>query len=469
MTTIKFTRTGDSDLSLISTSGIEIEWNTWAPRIAEPGQYVRDTFKAIVHGSSADNLASTLQSLRAYQRRAEEYHRQANTTGDPVWLQAQTDNETGARRCHVRRIQWRALQYPGDGLTFGTNKDDVIRIEITIEHGVWERTATRTMATGSSLSGACITYDPTDTASPYDTAGDDPARVNFFQITAGAAIDRVWIGARSSILHDELADFEPIWELEDGTNNGALSSDDTTTETNLASPGGGSGAYVHTTSSSNDVWERALSITMADAVTHSSPNEEYNSNLGQFLWMLRSKVSAGTYQVHLRFGYTGMEQNNMYRTDPVEITHTNWDYTAVDVVDIPFGAEYINPNLWTLLDDLEIEVWVKRTDGSGDIELDCLVPLPIDEGYLIAENLSLTATDLMYRYESADGNVRVLGYDGTSFSTDAVFDEEAFALPVGDARYYIIIARASQSVLTDDIAVANSTFYERWSLMRGGE
>lgn len=442
----------------------------YVPQVATPTgdgtipPYIREEIPIRIKGTSADNLASVLQTLHLLQRTAAEYWMDP-TQDTPVWFHCKLNAETEERRALVKAVELILASNPYAVRPDFTDKG--IKGTLIVErHPYWERTASISMPEETLLSGAAIIYDPT---SVTDIVGDVAARIKPFDVRSlGDPLNRFWIGLRSVDKHGTLGNFVEIWECEDGTNNPNESgvTDDAATDPNGASPGSAAGIFVkliETDLNWDDEWHEVMGIRIEQVTAN------YDDNKGRFLWLLRSMVTSGTWEVQLRFGYNQMDDDTYTRGDIIEVSATTWNFHEMGQAMIPLhgarlSGDEVYDNLW------EIQIWAQRTSGSGDLYLDCLCPLPIDEGYLIASNLIESGGAQAYLYYQAGPNDDVLVSSRTDMPEWSTWN---FALPSrgnGDMRMIIVFARDSTSILTDDIQIfSSSEYYPRWLSLRGTE
>lgn len=455
------------------TSGFQLINEGWIPRVSRlvngVAQPVAETLPVQVTGSSHDNLATYLQALAEAQYWADQYQH-SRLVEDPVWFHAKLNNETGERRALVYAIEW----------AFDTSYFDAQAIDnkafltLTIEHDVWERTAARSFPAGTI--GPSELYDYT---SGHDVVGDIAARIDRIQVRYSAGeLDKIWMGIRSDgkCVAGDAANFVTIWECEDGTNNSNESgiSDDTTSETNTASPGSGSGAYVEVTESDldwDDTWHEALELTVDD-VAKGNPGDQFGTNL----WLLRAKVTAGTWEVKLKFGYEDMDADDFVTLGAVEMDETDWTLCEMGVQQVPFRPIQ-TADLSYIIAAMEatfaLQIWARRTSGSGDLYLDCLYPVPVDEGYLKIWNIGeLSASDdLVHVLQSPLGEWWVASKEDSvgAFVNVDPFIVQGFAFPPGDARLVVVVS-GNPSTLSDALVFnTSSRYYERWLSLRGAE
>ena len=464
-----------ADLNLNAAVGAGLSMMNWNQAVASPvygGQPgpVKETMDLNVASTTHDLLAAAIQALDEYRVQADAYMRDGCTRA-PVWLECKMNTETGTRRALVLSISM-SYRLPLYALHHGPPQNTTqIRLELWREPW-WEDTATTAGTTATPAAGAQVAYDYT--AGGGDVAGDVPARIHSLTLkpnqVGGQTLGQLWMGFRSLNKHGTIANFEPIWECEDGT-NGIDAAD-------VAEPGTASAGNKVTITPGTATWAKRMSITLLDVTGALVPIDE---NYGLFVWLLRSKVSAGTWEVQLRFGYTGMPDDDYVRGPIVEITNTSWDYTSQAVQSIPLInrqvmttaiASYAYDNSFT------VQIWARRTDGAGTLSLDCLCPVPADEGFLSANNFTCTYTsandyDEVVFTESPSDQVAAEAHNivvATTawFTRIPTLSRQAFREPLGDGRLYIVYARPGSSVLTDTVEVM-ALRYDCWASLRGAE
>jgi len=326
----------------------------------------------------------------------------------------------------------------------------------------------------------------------HDIAGDVPARVNALAIqsgTAGATLTKYWMGIRSAALHGAtgVMSFIPVWECEDGTNIGdaSVSDDGGGSEPNTASPGGGSGDYVIINPGAG-----GTAIDWSDGDFHQVYGQTltgagYNDNTkvdaaGRFLLLLRTKMqTAGNeWRVRIRSGFGSSLQS--YH-DPVSIASTSWNYYQVGTITMPGRNKQALETAFLSsageYDSIFLEA--KQITGSGDLYLDCVPFVPIDEGFLKIIDTITDTSRLAVIAEGPKGDTQVLQVDDVGGGAFAIYRNEAFEfehfrLPPGDGRIMCVYARSASSVFTDqaefaDASIMTSAYTERWAALRGAE
>jgi hypothetical protein len=457
---------------------------TWYPKSGRLGSDtpVVETINIQIDRASDDLLATSFQAVDEVRYWAQQYLRDP-TSEDPVWLWAQMSGETGARRALVRAIDLKWLSDPM--LATGHAAANMAKVQLQIEREPWweETTVTGGTALGETA-GTILTWDYLGAAV---VGGDVPARIPQMIVSTdatGANVTRLWMGIRSANKHGTLANFAPLWECEDGTNN-ALDTgitDDAASDVNGASPGSGSGAYVELqegggigpnldwdTSSNGGIFQEVLEINLSQI----SANE--NDNFGDYLWLLRHKLAANatTWELQLRWGYSQMADADFVQGPIVEVSSTSWDYAEMGRQVLPLrnlhaiGLAYVGDGFEA---GYSVQIWARRTSGAADLHLDCLCLVPIDEGWLKSWDFDLAAGAVEYWIygEGEYGAIQAVTY-GTSMSYAASLASNNFRFPIGDGRVYIVYAADAAHDLTLGLSVATLSYWERWANLRGSE
>jgi hypothetical protein len=454
-----------TELDLLAAVGAGWRAGSWNPAVAQMryggrAEPVVEVIEAVVERSSHDDLAASVQALDAMAFWADGYVRDG-LMQEPVWLHAKMTNEASERRALVRRIDYEWLT-PAVSAT-GYAKKNRGQMRITIEReAYWERTAYCDSTPVTLPGSAAALYDYTLSR---DIVGDVDARVNRLWITSAVGhSNRLWVGVRSSNKIDgNAANLEPIWECEDGVNNVSESGIVDVTNTG-ASPGGAGGKYVKVSEIDlnwDNEWHRVYSETFAQVTSN------YTDNYGVFLWLLRGRVTSGTWEIGLRFGHSPMSDDEFIRKEPIEILATSWDFHEIAMQQLPIRNLQV-PSSLGVDGQLEIQVWARRVSGSGDLHLDCLCPVPVDEAFLYAENMDTSTTAACAVAQSSFGEQSVITYDTPGQIKAFGWCNGHLLLPPGDGRMVVVYAREASSVLTDKI-ILNVRHYERWASLRGSE
>ena len=414
--------------------------------------------------SSGDNAAVQLQKFHLLQKKAAEYAID-ETQVTPVWYHQTMTDETGARRALVR-----SLEYDPDfnwmdsipGVTSGINRGAII----LVRHPYWERTTSVAMSAASPGAAASVAYDYTNVA---DIVGDVGARIGRFSIDVAATsdpIDRVWMGVRSDNKHGDAANLGLVWECEDGV-NGTYVSDQA-----VGTASGGNVSRCANNVAFDNTWVRAVYITVAQAV-----GANYVDQYGRFLWLLRAMVSAGTWEVKARFGtFTTDATVEEISSELVEVDSTSFDIYELGVADMPIrNLQVHTPTAFSSPFDIFscVHLYAQRTSGTGTLDLDCLMPIPVDEGFCYLKTTDLDGTRHTVEIGcSPKDEFEAMQTTSTQIYRSVGVAPTTFYLPPGDGRIICAYARSATSDITDAIRFNNATagqFFPRWVSLRGAE
>lgn len=441
----------------------------WKPVSPPPGDTlpVVERIKVLCDTTSHDELARLFQVLDELRTLAEQFIRDSSESS-PTWLYAQMESETGQRRALVRAVGLKWTTMPT--ALHGGAESNRVEVTLTVEREpVWEDpdyTSASIMLTETA--GAAIVYDYTAGATPHDVLGDAPARILPLVIRTddtGAPLGRLWMGFRSYDKHGDVDDFVPIWECEAGTlgTDAALAADAT------ASPGGGGNTKV-TITPGTATWAKRLTIELVDVA-----NNIQSRQFGDFLWLMRfSTAGADVWEVQLRFGYGGMADADFVQRDIVPLTNTSWDYVEMGRQRVPLRDIQVFPiSLMPSINDntFAVQIWARRTSGSGALDLDCLLPVPIDEGWCKSWDFALPSNydaDWLWG-EGPKGKPSVSTVIPAGFDYAAAFSYHDFRVPVGDGRLVIVYAGPFSHSISTGISTTYFGYYERWLNLRGAE
>ena len=452
-----------TELDLLAAEGAGWRAASWNPAVARMryggrAEPVIEVIEATVERASHNDLAASVQALDEMAFWADGYA-QDRLMQEPVWLHAQMTNETSERRALVRRIDYEWLT-PAVSAT-GYAKKNRAQMRVTIEReAYWETTAYRGISSPTLPAGAAVLHDYTSSA---DIAGDVDARCSRIGVSAVVGqCDRLWLGVRSSNKIDgNAANLQPLWECENGTNNASESG-----IIDVVDATASGGDYVRAREVDlnwDNEWHQVYAMHFSQATV------QYLDNYGLFLWLLRARVTSGTWDTGLSFKHSSMPDAELIRKEAVEITATAWDFYEVGIQQLPI-RNLQAPVAGGIDGWLEVQMWARRTSGSGDLHLDCLALVPVDEAFLYVENMGLTG-GLAPRCDIAQGPLggqAVLTHDIPGKIVAFGWSNGKIVLPPGDGRMVVVHAREASSVLTDQITVPIFC-YERWASLRGNE
>jgi hypothetical protein len=393
------------------------------------------------------------------------------TQEHPVWLHAKMDNETGLRRALVYSI---SIQFKSSWFGSEATSLDIPLVLSVVRSPYWERPTAKSLPDGAPSAAACVVYDYTaagDAIVAHDIVGDVGARLRFFDLKTTGGGDfqsRFWIGFRSAGKHGAtgISNFVNTWEWEDGVNNASESG--ITDQADGTASGGNRVQLVETDLDwDTDTFLKVAYITLGTVTA----NEK--DNLGTFLWLLRAYVVSGTWEVRLLFG---INSTTAIKSSIIELTNTDWGYTEMGIESIPIRNIHniISSDIaFSAEDTWRVSIWARRTSGSGNLNIDCLIPIPIDEGFCKLDLGSLLPTYLSLG-QSPEGAFSLIQRTGTPTVLDIIPPKsiENFVLPPGDGRIYCTYDKNGVSDILDAITFNDTDigrYYERWLSLRGSK
>lgn len=461
----------------------------WVPAAAQPDvsgdvDLVTEKIICLVNAADKDDLSAEFVALDKMAEIARQGARDTSTCSS-VFIRA-TPNNGRNLDAYVHNINYELLEPITDACGYIEKNQLRVRLEI-LREPYWEETSIdSTTASPTAAASVMIDYREAATDIPGG-AGTRMTNLKFYPAAVGDEVGRLWVGLRTDRHNVTPANFVNIWELEDGTLNDTPPSGDSgitvdnTTDVNGASPGSGSGEFVKlipTDLTWDDTWHEVLSIEIGDT----SPIRT-RDQFGLSKWLLRAMVTAGEWQVRLKFGYSAMDDDDFAENGIADVDNTNWDYYDMGQRQVPFrDARTI---FWHPIfeptgseaEEFTIQVWARRTSGAGNLYLDCLCPIPLDEGYFITSNCGATKgaidTDIVAYMESAYRTADCLIYIGSGGNAgvkkSVEFNANDFNFaPNCEGLMVIVYARDDYSDLTDVLAY-NGHYTKRWLSIREAE
>lgn len=469
-----------TELDLIAAAGAGFRTQTWYPKATEIRYrdippYLSEEFDILLDCTSHDDLAAKMQALDQMRIWADMFWR--GIIPNATWLHCKMNNETGERRALVKKIdvEWRSNEIDVAG--YAAANDALLRLTIE-RHPYWERTAFVDHGSQGGREGASVMLDYSTT----DPVGDVAARGCFYfyngSVVPAYTLERFWAGFRSTKFGTP-ANFIYLWEIEDpdtvrNVNETLAPANDGVVD---ASPGGGGNTMVeadfHTAGSGTLVklWTGAVKDYTAN----------YTDQLGRFLWLLRARVDgASTFEVHLRWGFEQMADADFIR-GPTVVVDSNLLYNTYEMGEsqIPLTGTQIEPydsvfGIPARVAEAAVQIWAERTNGVGSLFLDCLMPIPLDEGWLVAKNVGMVwQANPPYQYVKSFYTPHDRMVAWRTISTTGIYDlpvvsHHNFNYPPGDGRIIASWARASSCNLTDELVFYYRAI-SRWANLRGAE
>ncbi|MHC4509776.1 MAG: hypothetical protein ACYTAO_12585 [Planctomycetota bacterium] len=450
----------------IQAGGTGIYLVDWVPAIAEQdetGNWPASVYEVLsvdVPASSHNDLAGHLQKLHTILTKAQDFDG-SPVDISPVYLQDQLANESGLRQALIRRGSVRPDQgwhkppvSPGNFLPSAT-----LAIERT---PFWEHTAiANTAAFDIHTIGGTWDYGATE-----NILGDVPARIEKFEWdsnTGSGTIYEIWTGFRSNRFGNR-DNFVPQWQCKDGTpgTDTSLVADAETYSTNTAA---------QCTFATNTAMVGRSGITLEDVTSN------YADQRGRYKVLCRARTTGSrTYRLRM---IEGFESSTEWAT------HWRFMVNTSSYKFYPAGEIQIPPQRFmrgsadslTLLrkHHLKIEAEV-AVDGTGNLNMDLLLLVPIAEGHCYVKGAQIISTSLgisptlLYHEPNGERNCVAWKYSagGTRPGATPLFDADDWYMPTGSGTLVVAAQQDGVSDKDDRITMALG-YYERWVTLRGSE
>ncbi len=452
-----------SDINTFSlagfTAGIDLDEGGWTP--AEPtegDEQLEEMLTLQIKSTTTDGLAVIAQNLREKIKEVGYYKDEAERYG--IWLRSQLTGETNARQALILEARQRpvsplAARQVEAGFFIKQYELGLVRTPW------WESLLTQLY--DSILGVSCVggTYDYTTYGgSPGVVVGDTAGRLALIRFDGhdggGGPLTKFWTGFRSNRFGNR-ANFQSYWSLR----KGAAFDADTTGGTTNADATAKDGYKTITTFATVATLLRRVTIRNSDVTA--TPIDQR----GSYMVLLRAKNSAaGTVRVRLT---DGLYSSVGYRIQSrVPISSTSWQFYELGTVNIPSPGKLINTDL--AVGSYAMGIDAERISGACSLEMDCLVLIPIGEGYVFVDgaNVQYSApnTNPMFVTQHADG--RTASVQNTTEPVSVGTPRVGGGVPTGNGILVLAGQRVSSSVLADHIDMSMSV-YPRWSLLRGAE
>jgi len=453
-----------SSLSLFNfEDGFSLARDGWIQAVAGDDAEITEAMTLHVEGSSHDDLASKLRALDDKIQEVGWYGDAAERYG--VWLRAQIPDEGGARqalitgmRCEPAVSFYAPPVAPGNFMREG--------YELALERMPWWEAVEHTTFGERSincLGGMC---DYTYSDPPGTIVGNVPARIALTTVSGASGggsepLAEFWLGFRTDRLGDR-ANFVSVWECESGSYSGSPHYD-TALIDGVGGVDASGGAKLECTFATQAGMEPRVTVSV-DEVT-----SNYSDQRGRYLILVRARVSdtGTTCRIRLLDGFTSADN---WRTQSRHVVSSNdWQLFPMGTVAIPPSRGRFTSGF---LGKFALRIEAERTAGSDNLELDCLVPIPMAEGFLYVDKG-------VVKYLAGDTNPVIVkiypdGYsDGWAYTggypiKSVIVEPVQYRLPVGDGRLVLAAQRSAEHHL-DDYIDLTFQIYERWRTLRGAQ
>jgi hypothetical protein len=434
-----------------SVSGTYIVRDGWIRKRAqqnEDGEY-QDVVEALtcgINASSPDNLAYYVDSVDEMLGKANDYVKHSHLKS-PIWLNVQMTNESTAARSLVKGgLFTPGIDFYSPPASPGSH---AARYDLAItRHYAWEA---RDEATQSYTASAGNVFGGKFTLTAA-VPGNLPGRVSRLTATGSAGtVDEMWVGFRSS-KYGDFSNFEPLWELEDGSvyNNTGTAADAT-------AHGGIRVQHVYVSTGTLNICNVQL-----DEVT-----ANYSDHTGEFLVLVRAKINdTREYTVELYYGTAG----SLSRGPRVKVDQTFWKLYPLGYATIPPGRRLQYND--TYFQDYTLGLYsTADSSGSGDLHVDCFILVPSTEGICHVSGLDV-ATGRVALVECSPEDA----FTGLAETTLVPAGTGTYYVPVDAPRFFVptgtsglVLAgqyTVSGSALTDAVDLS-IRYYPRYLSLRG--
>jgi len=454
------------EMSLVDfTDGFMPAQNGWVQQVATDEQ--RSVIEAMtlqIRAASDDDLAAKIQSLDLWKKRVAWSRNTAEVR--QVWLRAAIEDETEARQAQVLDLNYALVTSLLDQqvVQFSLLRSLTLALERT---PYWEDVAPYPTTTAITSLGSCGGIKEMSET----IYGDVPARLALLNSTphSPAQMGEFWIGWKSDQLGDP-ANFQPVWSLDKSIfiGTGYTVGADTTVAADVTAVDGNK--VVCTFATVPTLSQRT--ITQVNDVV--SDSDEHTDQRGTYLVLLRAKMTdTSIARVRMLYSFS----NNLYMKSPVYntrqiISGTYWKLYPMGTAVIP--SMRIIPGL--LLSNAAISLQAERASGSGSLEMDCLVLIPMDDGAVhMASALTENLTNGFYLrvIQNADDSIYTISSSSTYIYYPSTVEPMLYkGLVANSSKPYIVtagqryVSTTSQNTFTDLIDVTY-TYIPRWRTLRG--
>ena len=441
--------------------GIWLADNGWIRTVAQRGvngqwpESVPETLVCRVQADDQDDLAAIIQSVNEILRQAGDYADEEIDYNE-VYLRAQLKDESNAYQALILS----GTAEPRSSLYDPPVDYDDFLPEIVISltrKWAWEPTSS-TNITATEVDAAGDLYNYSASAPAGDVPGR-PSYVRFDEETGGDmdAMAEHWLGFRTARF-GTIANFEPVWSLEDA---GSLDNNTADMTTYIRwSPAGGADDLLLT---------RAV-ISMGDAVTYPADQR------GRFLVLLRAKSSSavGTRTFHVKVA-SGLAEGSTWDERPrVLISGGDFYFYAVGEFSFPVIGRPIGYSDAAMMREQALRIRAEiadEGDSDGNLDMERLVLIPIAEGFMhikSAETIGSVGDWATMFTEPDDSIASVLYILDTHQYPEGLpaHDTAKWGLPPEAGAMVYAGQDTGESRTTDELRILVS-YYERWLTLKG--
>lgn len=412
-----------------------------------------ETMDLIAQNTTHSTIQAAQQAISQALEGARLYNQHPTWTGgtlyatEPVYLRWAIDGESTKQ----------SLIYEGALATineqcaepFISSDVSLVRMAL-VRHPFWEDTSV-------SVAGASTVDSLGGTFSFNNVDGDVWARiamVKLYGIAGSGPLYRTWTGIREEMAGTN--HFEPVWELEDGTED----PDGTGSAAFVPDAAASGTGYVRITSPASSL-TRYHTMTVAMACS-AGGHSDYEQQMGEYLVLCRCRVNSGTAGLQMRYGYSS---GVMFPAEEVFVTNTSWRLLELGRVkwppsDIDLGtpSSYMQ---WAAID-----IYAEQVSGTSNLDLDALVFVPTHHFWKASgANVLNTSTYSADIYTAPNDKHICLGLAASRPRYSLEYSTDNWYLPTGDSIAVVAGERETQHVLADDVGIT-AQYFSRWEMYR---
>lgn len=458
------------DLDLLSfNEGFSTLEDGILPAVGVGDQPIDEVITVMAQGTSIDNLAVVLNTLEDKEQQILQYNdSEAQKYG--VWLRTQLYGESYARQTLLRFLQHK----PITSIYNCTAEKEYLaqQYQVALKRMPWwEAIESRDYTPGTDVSCVGGTIDYTTYAGgPGSVIGTLPARLAKMAFhgsaTGGGPLYKFWAGFRTD-RYGTRANFVPAWHIHDCP----IRDNDTLLAADVADATAVGGFRATTTFATVTTLLRRVTARVGDITAN------YTDQRGRFTVLLRAKTTAaGTVRVRLADGIYNVATpaDSQYRVGSrVPISSTSWQLYELGTVQIPTPGHLVGGTSY--LEFYALGIDAELVSGSCDLDMDTLILIPMDEGFVYADGGAvqeqLGATRPLVVQQHADGNNSCVWFS-TSSGRDNPHNignvSVINGMPIGAGLLVLAGQRAAVSTLADAVRLEMKV-YPRWKTLRGNE
>jgi hypothetical protein len=436
----------------------------WVPEVGDDDlPRPIETLTVAVEGSSHNDLADKISALDDFvQFVKDSISRPINP--QVVRFEVKLDNETGERSSTVYKITSRfsrALNRPP--VSPGNFIDEYV---ITIERDHWWEqhlygAELFQLATGIGCPRTGTVLTDYGSKTDGDVGGTVKAKITSVQIRGDQShaynANEVWVGLRTDAIANDRTNFQPVWNCKDATQ---ILGDCTLQSTSTAISGS---LYECDFTMQTILYPR--NYLQLDDVT-SYPEDQR----GTYLVLLRARCTGSET-------YTGRVDSGFYNpTDPVLKAGPTFTIDQGSQFLYPAGYVSIPPARYAQRVDADANFLLSYclvvnagilSSGTGNLQMDALILVPVDEGFMYINNSWISSAYNTWVVTDAFGGITSHSWGGYTVESPIVSPID-WSLPLGKGAV-VLIAQRSDEQNRDDSYGIDFLYSKRYRTLRGSD